>query len=131
MDLPDAAARVTVPTTVLWGERDHALLPGLLDGLPGWVPQLQLMQIENASHWIVHEQPATVARVVLDEEEAAVPGFLVEQHRVVEGEQVGHAVEPVEFGTCTLKEATSAAIRFLTVVFSDMSGNSWVGTDTG
>ena len=50
-----------VPTLVLWGMDDPALLPGLLDGLPGWVPQLQLHQVEKASHWIVHEHPERVA----------------------------------------------------------------------
>jgi pimeloyl-ACP methyl ester carboxylesterase len=59
--LPDSMLTVNVPTLVLWGMDDPALLPGLLDGLPGWVPQLQLMQIENASHWIVHEHPERVA----------------------------------------------------------------------
>ncbi|AOG24187.1 alpha/beta fold hydrolase [Acidovorax sp. RAC01] len=59
--LPDAMLTVTVPTLVLWGMDDPALLPGLLDGLPGWVPQLKLQQVEKASHWIVHEHPERVA----------------------------------------------------------------------
>jgi pimeloyl-ACP methyl ester carboxylesterase len=58
--LPDEAVTVRVPTTVLWGERDHALLPGLLDGLDRWVPDLRLVRVADASHWIVHEQPACV-----------------------------------------------------------------------
>ena len=59
--LPDSMLTVQVPTLVLWGMADPALLPGLLDGLPGWVPQLQLQQVEGASHWIVHELPERVA----------------------------------------------------------------------
>lgn len=59
--LPDSMLTVTMPTLVLWGMDDPALLPGLLDGLPGWVPQLQLQQVEKASHWIVHEHPERVA----------------------------------------------------------------------
>jgi pimeloyl-ACP methyl ester carboxylesterase len=59
--LPDDAVTVPGPTTVLWGERDHALLPGLLDGLQHWVPQLEVARVPEASHWIVHEQPALVA----------------------------------------------------------------------
>ncbi len=55
---------VRLPTTVLWGDEDRALLPGLLDGLQQWVPQLQLQRVPQASHWIVHEQPALVAGVV-------------------------------------------------------------------
>ena len=63
--LPDDVVTVQVPTTVLWGDEDRALLPGLLDGLQHWVPQLQLQRVPGASHWIVHEQPALVAGVVL------------------------------------------------------------------
>jgi len=62
--LPDEAVSVTVPTTVLWGERDRALLPGLLDGLERWVSALRVVRVPEASHWIVHEQPALVAEVV-------------------------------------------------------------------
>ena len=62
--LPDESVTVNVPTTVLWGEKDAALLPGLLDGLERWVPQLQVLREAQASHWIVHEQPARVAAVV-------------------------------------------------------------------
>ena len=55
--LPDSVVRVAVPTTVLWGEADHALLPSLLDGLEAWVPGVQIHRLAHASHWIVHEQP--------------------------------------------------------------------------
>ena len=60
LSLPEAMLTVDVPTLVLWGMDDPALLPGLLDGLPDWVPQLQLRQVEKASHWIVHEHPERV-----------------------------------------------------------------------
>ena len=61
LQLPDAAVTVRVPTTVLWGERDRALLPGLLEGLEQWVPSLRIERVADASHWIVHEQPGRVA----------------------------------------------------------------------
>lgn len=51
---------VRVPTLVLWGERDTALLPGLLDGLDACVPDLKVVRSPAASHWIVHEQPDLV-----------------------------------------------------------------------
>ena len=60
LNLPDEMVTVKVPTTVLWGERDQALLPGLLDGLERWVPQMRLVRVPDASHWIVHERPALV-----------------------------------------------------------------------
>ena len=62
--IPDDSVTVRVPTTVLWGEDDLALRPGLLDGLERWVPRLELRRVPQASHWIVHEQPALVAGVV-------------------------------------------------------------------
>ena len=64
VNLPDDAVTSRVPTTVLWGERDKALLPELLDGLGRWVPQLQLERVPEASHWIVHEQPGRVAEMI-------------------------------------------------------------------
>ena len=58
--LPPSVVDVPVPTTVLWGEADHALLPGLLLGLEAWVPDLQVHRLPGASHWIVHERPQFV-----------------------------------------------------------------------
>ena len=51
---------VRVPTLVLWGERDTALLTGCLDGLEQCVPDLKLVRVPDASHWIVHEKPNLV-----------------------------------------------------------------------
>jgi pimeloyl-ACP methyl ester carboxylesterase len=64
VQLPDAMTVSRVPTALLWGEGDHALLPGLLDGLERWVPDLHLTRVPEASHWIVHEQPARVVEEV-------------------------------------------------------------------
>ena len=58
--LPPSVVNVAVPTTVLWGLEDHALSPGLLDGLADWVPGVRVHRLAGASHWIVHEQPAWV-----------------------------------------------------------------------
>ena len=52
---------VDVPTLVLWALDDAALLPGLLEGLEDYVPQLELKKVPGATHWIVHEQPQFVA----------------------------------------------------------------------
>ena len=67
-DVPGASAvqidprRVTVrmPTLVIWGDADTALLPSLLDGLEQYVPDLTLKRIPNGSHWVIHEQPELV-----------------------------------------------------------------------
>ena len=62
--LPDALVTSRVPTSVLWGEGDQALLPCLLDGLDRWVPDLRLTRVPQASHWIVHEQPERVVEEI-------------------------------------------------------------------
>lgn len=59
-DLDPAMFRVKVPTLVVWGERDHALLPGNLDGLGDLVDDLTVERIPDASHWVIHERPAQV-----------------------------------------------------------------------
>jgi pimeloyl-ACP methyl ester carboxylesterase len=51
---------VRVPTLVLWGERDTALLTGCLEGLEALVPDLTLVRVPDASHWIVHEKAGLV-----------------------------------------------------------------------
>jgi len=48
---------VRVPTLVLWGDRDTALLTGCLEGLEQCVPDLKIVRAADASHWIVHEKP--------------------------------------------------------------------------
>jgi pimeloyl-ACP methyl ester carboxylesterase len=54
------AFRVRVPTLVIWGERDEALLPGNLNGLEELVSDLRVERICDGSHWVVHEQPGRV-----------------------------------------------------------------------
>jgi len=53
---------IRVPTLVLWGEQDTALLPGNLGGLGEYVPNLTLRRIPKGTHWVVHEQPEIVNR---------------------------------------------------------------------
>jgi len=51
---------VNVPTLVIWGEKDPAMVPQNLDGLREFVPQLTIKRIPDASHWLVHRQSAEV-----------------------------------------------------------------------
>jgi len=58
----EAVRPIRVPTLVLWGEQDTALLPGNLGGLGEYVPNLTLRRIPKGTHWVVHEQPEIVNR---------------------------------------------------------------------
>jgi len=51
---------VRVPTQVIWGEQDGALLPALLDGLQDYVPDLRIDRVPEGSHWVAHEFPERV-----------------------------------------------------------------------
>ncbi len=61
---PKEMVTVRVPTLVIWGMRDEALLPRQLEGLEDYVPQLTIERIEDGSHWVVHEQPERVNRLI-------------------------------------------------------------------
>ena len=60
IELPREMLTVHVPTLVLWGLGDTALLPELLDGLEDYVPRLTVERLPQATHWLVHEQPDAV-----------------------------------------------------------------------
>ena len=57
---------VRVPTLVIWGERDTALLTGNLDGLERHVPDLTIRRVPDGTHWVIHEHPALVSRLIRD-----------------------------------------------------------------
>ena len=52
---------VTLPTLVIWAEDDIALPVALLDGLEAYVPDMRVVRVPGATHWIVHERPALIA----------------------------------------------------------------------
>ena len=64
VQLPEAMLHIHVPTHILWGDQDVALLPALLDGLEAWIPDLHIQHVPGASHWLVHEMPHLVPHTV-------------------------------------------------------------------
>lgn len=59
---------VKMPTLVIWGEKDTALLTQNLDGLGQFVPRLTVKRIPDGSHWVIHEKR--------DEVNGAIRAFL-------------------------------------------------------
>lgn len=57
---------VRVPTLVIWGERDAALRPVLLEGLDRMVPDLRIERLPEATHWLVHEEPQRIVAWMRD-----------------------------------------------------------------
>ena len=59
---------VTVPTLVIWGMKDKALLPLQLDGLDKYVDDLRIVRLPDVGHFAPWEAPEEVAH--------ALKGFL-------------------------------------------------------
>jgi pimeloyl-ACP methyl ester carboxylesterase len=55
---------VRVPTLVIWGEQDQYLLTGNLAGLEQFVPNVTIKRVPDGSHWLIHEQPQVVNRLI-------------------------------------------------------------------
>ena len=55
---------VSIPTLVLWGMADTALLPGNIVGLDEYVSDLQIIEFPTATHWIAHDEPVGVADAI-------------------------------------------------------------------
>ncbi|HUF91337.1 MAG TPA: alpha/beta hydrolase, partial [Candidatus Limnocylindria bacterium] len=60
----DSATVVSVPTLVIWGEKDTALLTGNLEGLDRYVPSLTVRRVQDGTHWVIHEQPELITRYI-------------------------------------------------------------------
>jgi pimeloyl-ACP methyl ester carboxylesterase len=66
MNHPAAQFGVKAPTLVIWGEKDPYLLANNLNGLEQYVPKLMVVRIPDATHWVVHEQPASINELIRD-----------------------------------------------------------------
>ena len=55
-----------MPTLIVWGLKDKALLPVQLEGLNGLVDDLRIVVEPNAGHFIPWEQPETVTSAIRD-----------------------------------------------------------------
>jgi len=51
---------VNQPCLVLWGEQDKAFANEVLNGLAHYVPMLELVRYPEATHWLQHQQSASV-----------------------------------------------------------------------
>ncbi|MGA8035893.1 MAG: alpha/beta hydrolase [Candidatus Acidiferrales bacterium] len=57
---------LNVPTLVIWGMQDHALVPANLDGIQEYVKTVKILRMPDASHWVGQEQPAAVSAAIRD-----------------------------------------------------------------
>jgi pimeloyl-ACP methyl ester carboxylesterase len=57
---------IKTPTLVIHGMKDMALTPKILEGLHDYVKDLRIVKIENASHWVLVDDPKSVTSNILD-----------------------------------------------------------------
>lgn len=57
---------VTQPTLVIWAMQDTALLPVQLDGLEALVPDLTVVRIASAGHFVPWEKPELVNEAIME-----------------------------------------------------------------
>ncbi len=57
--------RVKVPTYILWGEQDHALMPENLNGIEEFIHDLAIDRLPDVSHWVTREAPELVSEKVV------------------------------------------------------------------
>lgn len=62
----DPSRKITVPVLMLWGEQDHFLLPDMAGPSIEMCENGRLIRLPKASHWIQHEAPEEVNRLIYD-----------------------------------------------------------------
>ncbi|MEM0989390.1 MAG: alpha/beta hydrolase [Pseudomonadota bacterium] len=65
-DWPAGRMRVHVPHLLIWGAGDRALLPESTHGLEDHCDDLHRVEIPGTDHWLHHQKPAEVARLIGD-----------------------------------------------------------------
>lgn len=60
------ASRIEAPTLIIWGDQDRILDASLTEGLETWVEDLRVERIPEAGHWVHHDAPERVSRLLVD-----------------------------------------------------------------
>jgi len=58
--------RITLPTLILWGERDTALEVSLAEQSLAWCDSGRLIRFPQNTHWLPEENPAEVTRLLIE-----------------------------------------------------------------
>jgi pimeloyl-ACP methyl ester carboxylesterase len=64
LNLPKKMFEIKVPTLVIWGEQDRALLTCNLDDLEKYIEDLTVKRIPDGTHWVIHEQPELINSLI-------------------------------------------------------------------
>ncbi len=57
--------KVHVPTLVLWGDADHALVKNNITGIEEFIDNVTVKMLPGVTHWVTHEAPEIVTEEIL------------------------------------------------------------------
>ena len=57
---------ISMPHLVIWGMKDPALRPISRKGLDEFAPDLKVVEIEDADHWLIHSHGEAIAQMIRD-----------------------------------------------------------------
>ena len=67
MDRSLLGRRVTVPTTLVWSDRDAAITRAAVDATPRYVDApYELVVLQGVSHWIPTQAPEAAAEAIIE-----------------------------------------------------------------
>jgi pimeloyl-ACP methyl ester carboxylesterase len=61
-----STGRVDQPTLVVWGDRDEHLRASMADHMAGWVPNVHVRHLPDASHWVPADEPELLSTLIAD-----------------------------------------------------------------
>lgn len=64
--MTDVSARVSVPTLMIWGKQDSALVPAMAQSSIERCDKGRLVMIEDATHWVQHDAAGQVNQLLYD-----------------------------------------------------------------
>jgi pimeloyl-ACP methyl ester carboxylesterase len=65
-DLFSAPQIVSVPTLIIWGERDPFMSSSVNEELEKWVPNVVVQKIPDSSHWVQNDVPGSVNKLLIE-----------------------------------------------------------------
>jgi pimeloyl-ACP methyl ester carboxylesterase len=51
---------ISVPTLLIWGERDRYMVPEMAAASERWATNVRVERFPDATHWIQHDEPERV-----------------------------------------------------------------------
>src|SRR5262249_23170033 len=62
---------IPAPVLVIWGVQDRFLTVQMADPDPRWVPDVRVVKLPDASHWVQHDEPERVSTLLIEHFRAA------------------------------------------------------------